>query len=157
MHRSEPPLLPLPTANITTNNNNNNNHYSCRPWGIFRSPSPLPSPPSSPPLSLSNHPPSPSPSPLPLRRFCFFRRICNPWPPPLPPPSFSFAVSVAVTPPPLLLRHMQPRYEIMHGSPVNDGGRPHCRRPRRRRSPSPSSPPSLSPTWRNGWSIGVVC
>ena len=67
----------------------------------------LPSPVPFPPLSLSTHAMLPVPSPL--RCFHWCRRICNPWLPLSPPPSFAISVSVVVTPPPLLLQHLQPR------------------------------------------------
>ena len=89
----------------------------------------LPSPDPSPPLSLSTHPVSLSLSPSPLRRFRCCRRICKPWPPTSPPPSFALAISA--TPHTLLSQHLQPRYEIMHGFPVGNGGEP-----RRCQSPS---------------------
>ena len=124
MYQYEPPLLPLPTATIKTNNNNN--HSSRRPWGLVRSPSPLLSPAPSPPSSLLTHPPSLLSMPSPLPFFCFHccLHICKPWPLPLTPPSFDVSISVVITPPPLFLQHLQPRYEITHGSPVDNGGGP---------------------------------
>ena len=80
--------------------------------------------------SLSTHLTSPSP----LRRFRCCLRICKPWPPPSPPP-------------PMLSQHLQPRYEIMHVSPVDNGGvlfRCQCCRLRCRRRSSLAPPAEIS-------------